>query len=176
MDNKETLENKLICEHFRAESYKNQMVELCIREKLLEADNSKMIRGLRGCSVKIGKLEAENSGLKDEADELRKTCIIFDKENVEFKKKLERMINEAFCTNSKILELKSDLKEVAGERDYFSKRLGLEFQKWDKLKESIAILKAHSVNKTITVDFLEHRIKELESGAVAHASKNRNVK
>jgi len=41
MDNKKgILENKLACEHGRAESYKKQMVELCIREQNLEAENT----------------------------------------------------------------------------------------------------------------------------------------
>ena len=39
MGNKEgILENKLACEHGRAESYKKQMIELCIREQKLEAE------------------------------------------------------------------------------------------------------------------------------------------
>lgn len=44
---------------------------------------------IRELNVENDNLRTENAKLLDEIDELRKTCIIFDKENAELKAKLE---------------------------------------------------------------------------------------
>ena len=73
MNGKEILENKLACEHGRAESYKKQMVELCIREQKLEAEIADFVNKMQKNGMIILEAVEQIKELKKEIISLGKS-------------------------------------------------------------------------------------------------------